>query len=106
MSCLVVSHVVLKNSWHIPSLPGAFCTFPFHTARCSSSEVIGKSRESFTSAGIVFVPILAICFTLPASTAMSSYLLRIKVVEARNMSDVDVCLFPLLSCTLVIILGS
>ena len=106
MSCLIVSHAMFKNSWHIPSLPGVLCTFPFLTARCSFSKVIDRSRESFSSAGSVFVPILATCWTLPASTTMSSYLLLIKVVKIRSMSIVDVCWCPLLSCTLCIILDS
>jgi len=42
-SCFVTSHVVLKNSWLIPSHTGAFLAFRVVTAARNSSNVIGSS---------------------------------------------------------------
>ena len=41
-SCFVTYHIILKNSWLIPSHPGAFLVFPVVTALRNSS-VMGSS---------------------------------------------------------------
>ena len=53
-ACFVTSHLVLKNSWLIPSHPGAFLAFPFVTATRNSSNVIGSS-SMFASIGGSFL---------------------------------------------------
>jgi len=103
MSFLMLYQLTLKNSRHMPFLPGAFLHVPLFVEAISFSSEMGGSRKPLHARGKVLCQAFSVRETQASFIRIGSYLLCRNSTKLCRMPLAVVFATPFLSIALVII---